>query len=272
MTTRRLERAMQPIPITYGASLFAAEPETHWRLPKRLREISGLALTPDGRVMGHDDEIGVIYQIDILTGQIVKHFSVGDPVVRGDFEGLAIDGEGDFFLTTSAGRLYRFREGLNHSHVAYEAYDTGLHQVGEIEGLAFHLADETVIFACKTNYTHALDGAVAFFAWSPRKLERTAHPWLTIPVAQLANAVGAASFHPSSIEIDAETGRLVVLAGREHAMVELDGQGLLLAARSLGQHHRQAEGASILADGALLITDEGGDAHARMTRYARAHA
>jgi hypothetical protein len=37
----------------------------------------------------------------------------------------------------------------------------------------------------------------------------------------------------------------------------------------LGAHHRQAEGASILPDGALLIADEGGDAHARMTRYAR---
>ena len=90
-------------------------------------------------------------------------------------------------------------------------------------------------------------------------------------MAVLADAVGAQSFHPSSVEIDAETGRLVVLAGREHAMVELDGQGILLAARSLGPHHRQAEGASILPDGALVIADEGGDAHARMTRYARVH-
>jgi hypothetical protein len=260
------------IPITYGASLFSAEPERHWRLPKRLREISGLALTPDGRMMGHDDEPAVISQIDILTGEIVKHFSVGDPAVRGDFEGLAIDGDGDFYLTTSAGLLYRFREGLHGSNVAYEAHDTGLHRVGEVEGLAFHFSDEAVILACKTTYTHALNGAVAFFAWSPRQSRRAAHPWLTIPVAQLANAVGAASFHPSSIEVDGQTGRLVVLAGREHAMVELDGQGLLLAARSLAEHHRQAEGASILPDGALMITDEGGDAHARMTRYARLHA
>ena len=52
-------------------------------------------------------------------------------------------------------------------------------------------------------------------------------------------------------------------------MVELDAKGTLLAARSLGIHHRQAEGSTIMADGALVIADEGGDAQALLTRYAR---
>ena len=260
---------MRPITVTYGASLFSAEPEVHWRLPRRLTEVSGLALTPDGRMMGHDDEAGFVYEIDLASGEVVKHFSVGEPAVRGDFEGLAIDGDGAFYLTTSKGRLYRFREGAPGSHVPFETFDTGLGEIGEIEGLAFHYEDDKVILACKTNYTPALRGAVAFFAWSPGTGQERAQPWLTIPVAQLADAVGAQSFHPSSIEIDARSGRLVVLAGREHAMVELDPQGILLAARGLGEHHRQAEGASILPDGSLVIADEGGEAHARITRYGR---
>ena len=260
---------MRPLPIAFGASLFAAQPQSQWRLPKRLREISGLCLTPDGRVMGHDDETAGICQIDVDRGEVVKHFSVGEPVVRGDFEGLAIDGDGDFYLTTSTGRVYRFREGDDGAHVPFESFDTALSEVGEIEGLAFHLADDKVIFACKTSYTPALHGAVALFAWSPRTPEQPARPWLTIPVALLADAVGARSFHPSSLEFDARTGRLVLLAGREQGMVELDAKGMLLSARGLGQHHRQAEGATILADGALVIADEGGSGHARMTRYAR---
>jgi hypothetical protein len=240
-----------------------------WRLPRRLREISGLALTADGRVMGHDDETAVVYQIDVDSGEVVKRFAVGDPVLRGDFEGIAIDGGGDFYLTTSGGRLYRFQEGDDRAHVTFESFDTALGEVGEIEGLAFQQAEGNVIFACKTSYTLALRGAVALFAWSPKTPGLPARPWLTIPVVLLADAIGADSFHPSSLEFDTRTGRLVVLAGRENGMVELDAQGMLLSARGLGQHHRQAEGATILANGALVIAGEGGDAHARMSRYAR---
>ena len=263
---------MRPLPVAFGASLFAGEPERQWRLPRRLREISGLALTPDGRLMGHDDETAIVYQIDIDSGEVVKRFALGDPVLRGDFEGIAIDGDGDFYLTSSSGRLHRFREGDDHAHVAFESFDTGLGDVGEVEGLAFRQADGNVIFACKTSYTPALRGAVALFAWSPRTPELAARPWLTIPVVLLADAIGAGSFHPSSLEFDARTGRLIVLAGRENGMVELDAKGMLLSARGLGEHHRQAEGATILNDGALIIADEGGDAHARMTRYARLDA
>jgi hypothetical protein len=263
---------MRPLTIAYGASLFALEPEHHWRLPKRMREISGLALTPDGRLMGHDDEVGVIYEIDIHTGEEKKRFSLGEQVVLGDFEGLAIREDGEFYLTTSQGLVYRFHEGVDREHVHYQVFDSGMSAVGEVEGLAYHPSEERVIFACKTNFTPALRGAVAFFGWSPNTPDQPAEPWLTIPVAVLADAVGAQSFHPSSIEVDGRTGRLVVLAGREHAMVELEPEGLLTAARGLNHHHRQAEGATILSDGALIIADEGGHEHARMTRYARIEA
>lgn len=263
---------MLSLPTSFGASLFSQEPDLKWRLPKRLREISGLALTPDGRVMGHDDETAHIYQLDIELGEVVKRFAVGEPVRNGDFEGIAIDGDGDFYLTTSKGRIYRFREGEDRAHVAYESFDTGLRDVAEVEGLAFHSAEDSVILACKTIYAAELMGSFALFAWSPRRPEQPARPWLTIPMAPMADAVGARAFNPSSLEIDARTGRLVVLAARQNAMVELDADGTLLAARRFGKGLRQAEGATILPDGALLIAREGGRDHAMMRRYARVHA
>ena len=63
-------------------SLFAAAPAQQRRLPRRLREISGLAVTSDGRLFGHDDERAVIYEIDVEGGQIVKSFAIGDPPRR----------------------------------------------------------------------------------------------------------------------------------------------------------------------------------------------
>jgi hypothetical protein len=111
------------------ASLFADAPDRQWRLPERLREISGLAAGPDGRLFGHDDEAAIVYEIDVERGALVKAFALGEPVETGDFEGLALTPAGDFWLTTSRGRLYRFREGADGAHVAYQRFDTGLSQV-----------------------------------------------------------------------------------------------------------------------------------------------
>jgi uncharacterized protein YjiK len=265
------DRTDPPSAIALGASLFAAEPDLQWRLPKRLREISGLALTPDGRVMGHDDETAMIYELDIETGEVVKRFALGEPTLRGDFEGIAISGEGEFYLTTSTGRIHRFSEGMDRSHVPFEAFETGMSEIAEVEGLAIDPADGSLILACKTLYADDLKGMFALFAWSPQTPDRPARPWLTLPNASLADAVGARAFHPSALEIDARTGRLVVLAARQNAMVELGSDGALLAARRFGKGLRQAEGATILPDGALLIAREGGDARARMRRYPRLH-
>src|SRR5437016_9266243 len=61
-----------------------------WVLPRQLREISGLALTTDGRVLAHGDEDGEVWEIDYRRGVLVKQFSLGERRLKGDFEGIAI--------------------------------------------------------------------------------------------------------------------------------------------------------------------------------------
>jgi uncharacterized protein YjiK len=256
-------------PARLGASLFSAEPRARWRLPRRLDEISGLAVTADGRVMAHDDERAVIYQLDVATGAIVKRFSLGDPAAKGDFEGLAIGAGGAFYLVTSTGFIHRCAEADDRASAAFEVFDTGLSEKGEVEGAAFDALSERVILACKANYSAALQGALALWAWSPLTPDQPARPWLTVPVYALAEAVGSRAFHPSALEIDSRTGRLVLVASLEKAMVELDAEGRVLAARQLGDLHRQPEGVTILADGALVIADEAHGGFAHLTCYDR---
>ena len=255
-----------------GASLFAATADRHWDLHRHLAEISGLAATNDGRLIGHDDESAVISVLDVETGAVVRRFSVGDPAVKGDFEGIAVAASGDIYLVASDGRLLRFREGGDGATVRFDSFDTGLSSVCEVEGLAYRRASDSLILACKTNYAHAMRKTVALYAWSVRDHERTPEPWLAVPAARLAAAAGVHGFHCSSVEIDPTTGRVVLLAARERAMVELDPDGAVRAARLLGPGHPQAEGAAIMPDGALVISDEapkGG--RAQLTRYPRAH-
>lgn len=250
-----------------GASLFAEAPDLQWRLPDRLREISGLAVASDGRLFGHDDETAVIYEIDIADGRLVKAFALGDPVETGDFEGLAITPDGGFWLVTSRGELFRFQEGDDGAHVTYERFNTGLDDVCEIEGLAYLAAEESLILACKRHHARGMRSTVALYAWPIGA--SAAAPWRSWREAELARAAGVRAFRPSSLDIDQATGRIILLSANDNALAELSADGALLAARALGTAHRQAEGAAVAADGALLIADEGQAAPALLSRYAR---
>lgn len=238
-------------------------------LPKRLKEISGLAVTADGRMMGHDDERAVIYELDAATGSVAERIRLGEVATRDDFEALAIGPDQTFFLVTSAGLIHAFREAGDGGRTGFEVFDTGLADTAEIEGAAWDPLSERVVLACKVSHSSALQGALVVYGWSPDAPDQRARPWLTVPAYALAEAVGARAFHPSGIEVDARSGRLVIVASAENAMVELDPAGRLLAARVLGPAHRQPEGVAILADGSLVIADEGHGGAACLTSYAR---
>lgn len=256
-------------PAIGGSSLFAHEPDRSWRLARKLEEISGLAVTADGRLIGHDDERAKIYELDIETGEIVKRFAVGAETQKGDFEGIATGDNGDIFLVTSCGRIYAFPEGRDGERVSFDVFETGLGEIGEVEGLAFHPGDGNLLITCKSVRSRELTGTISIFAWSVKRRRLYPAPWLSIRAIDVAATVGAREFHPSGVEIDPETGRLVLLAARQRALAELDANGGLLASRRLGKFHRQAEGVTIMPDGALVIADEGQGGRARLSRYPR---
>jgi uncharacterized protein YjiK len=255
---RDAARAMQ-------GSLFAEAPVRQWRLPRQLREISGLAATPDGRLFGHDDEDAVLRELDPARGALVKDFALGEAWQTGDFEGLAIAPDGSFWLATSRGRLLHFPEGGDGERVAFEEFDVGLREICEIEGLAYLPAEESLILACKQNHARAMRHTLSLYLWSPAGGLRQ---WIAVPEAEITAAAGVRRFHPSSVEYDAASGRVLLLSANDNALAELTRDGALLTARALGGHV-QAEGMAVLADGALAIADEGAGGQASLSIYPR---
>ncbi len=252
---------LAPIP----NSLFATEASQQWRLPLELLEISGMAVSPDGRLFAHDDERAVIYEINAEDGALVNRFALGAPLT-GDFEGLAIDDDGVFWMITSDGHLLRFAEGADGSRVDYETIDTGLRRTCEIEGLAFLAATDSLIIACKRNNARDMRDTISLYQWRPGA--REAQPWRSIPLASIQAAAGVEDFRPSSIEFDRRSGRVLLLSANDPALLELDRDGVV-AARRLGRIHTQAEGLAVLPDGSLVISDEGGDTRALLSVYDR---
>ena len=85
-----------------------SENPTIIKLPGELKEISGLTMTPDGRLFGEEDEKGYVYQIDYTNGKIIKKFALGNPVVKEDFEDIAYVND-KFYLLKSNGSSTKAR-------------------------------------------------------------------------------------------------------------------------------------------------------------------
>jgi len=246
------------------------EAATAVALPHGLREVSGLAVTADGRVFAHGDEFGVVAQVDPWTGNATKRFSLGSPAIRGDFEGIAIVGE-RFFLVTSNGRLYETREGANGTGMAFTVVNTGFGKTCEIEGLAWESADRVLLLGCKAVLAPGRHRTMTIFRWALDQ-NRPAMPdrW-TLDLADVPKSTGAANVRVSSIEQDPRTGHLLAIAGPDWQLIELTKEGRVVGARGLSHHlHAQPEGMTFLGDSLLLIADEGGRGRASLTRYPRA--
>lgn len=261
-----LPKAQEPAPVldrydlSPGAGFSAP-------LPAGLKEVSGLATTPDGRVFAHNDETGVVFEVDPERGQVIKTFSLGTLGLRGDFEGIAVAGD-RIFLLASEGRLVEFQEGEDRSSVGYRTHSLRLANVCEVEGLAFDPKARALLLPCKTPRARNLRNHLVVLSVPIDSMQPQSEARVFLPITELdARGLGD-DFHPSAIEIHPGTGSLIIVAAREEALVELAPDGKILAVRELKKsQHPQPEGIAFLPDGSLLLADEGRDGPGRLTRY-----
>ncbi len=246
---------------------FTEDAATQWRLPNRLREVSGLATTPDGRLFAHDDERAIIYEIDYGAERVVKAFALGDVTQRDDFEGVAV-ADDKFYLVSSYGRLYEAVEGADGERVLFNTYGTGVGRQCEVEGLAFDSADRSLLLVCKTARTKELEDFVAIYKWSLDRRSLTEDSPLLIPLEAVTDQIKGKSFNPSGIEIHPLTGTYFVVAAKQEAIAEITADGAVIAVIELpGKVHRQVEGIAFVRVADLLLGDEGQGGRGRLTLY-----
>lgn len=247
---------------------FAAEVSRQWKLPDKLNEISGLATTTDGRLLAVADEAAIVYELDYEKGRLVKAFALGDPAVRGDFEGIATLEE-RVWLVTSDGLLYEAAEGVDGERVVYEVHRTDVGRSCEIEGLTARQAGGALLLLCKNlRRGSELDG-LAIFVWSPAERRVLHAETIMLPDRRIVNELRDPRLRPSGLAVDGHSGNLLIVAARPGAVIEMTADGTFVAAAELrsGARHRQPEGIEVLSDGGLLIADEGGGHKARLAVY-----
>ena len=241
-------------------------PIARWLLPRGLAEISGLALTQDGRLLAHGDEQGRVTEIDYRRGTIVKQFLVGSPPVRADFEGITVAGDA-IVLLASNGRLYEFREGADGARVQYTVHDPHLGQECEFEGVAFESSSNSFLLACKNVGKKSLRDFLVIYRWKRDSKGNSGLSELKVPLARAIGSNSWKTLHPTDITIDPVSGNYVLVAAPEKALLELTPGGDVVFARPLPGHHPQAEGVAVTKDGVLIVSDEAGKNAAAIALY-----
>lgn len=240
------------------------KPIARWLLPN-LAEISGLALTPDGRLFAHNDEIARITEIDYRRGVVIKSFFVGRKDLFGDFEGLTCAGD-RFFLLASDGTLFEFREGAEGERVDYTMHDTHLGKECEFEGVAYDSTANAITLACKNPDVNQFKDMLVLYHY-PLGHAGQGVSQFTVPYAEAIGKNGWKQLRPTDITVDPSNGNYVLVAAQEKALVVLTPSGAVVLSRPLGSRHPQPEGIAITRDRILIISDEATNGAATITLY-----
>jgi uncharacterized protein YjiK len=241
------------------------DPVARWLLPKELAEISGLALTPDGRLFTHNDEMARITEIDYRRGTVTKHFFAGEPGMHGDFEGLTYAND-HFYMLSSNGVIYEFPEGQNGERVDCTVHDTHLGKECEFEGITYDAKSNSMILACKNVGEQNRKGNVILYRV---QLDAGGEgiSEIVIPQSKLIGRNSWKELRPTDITVDPKSGNYVLISAQEKAIFAVSPEGEAVTAAPLNGDHPQAEGVAITRDRILIVSDEASNAAATITLY-----
>ncbi len=254
-------------------------PDAAFTLPSVLKEISGLTLLDDQYLGAVQDEKGILYILDLNTGEIADRKGFGK---KGDYEGLTRLGNAVFILR-SDGRLVHIQDWTTQPlHV--ESKNTPLRARNDTEGLVYDAANHRLLIACKeyagkgfpnkkTVYAYDLEtgtlGEDPVFVVDLKNLPRTEDA-LNAAVRKFFGAVTDLSgFKPSGLAIHPQTGQLYILSSVRKVIVVMEADGQMVGVWRLSPDLLpQPEGLAFLPNGDLFISSEGdGNRKGRLLRF-----
>jgi len=227
-------------------------------LNKQLVEVSGLAAASNGSVFAHNDEFGIVYEIDVEDGSMARAFALGDPTVAADFEGIAAY-DGRIYLITSAGMLYEADISDHRERTRFNVYDTGAGAFCEVEGLSRAPADGAFFILCKRPRKGGPENRLLVYRWSLAERRPVTDPVFSIEFRDFLPGSEREAFRPAGIEWDSAANRILIVSSRSHIVYAFNEDGAFLRKSRLpADIHPQTEGLAVLQSGAVLVADEGG--------------
>ena len=240
-------------------------PKFSVELNKQLKEISGLTLDNKQRLFAHNDEFGIIYELNPTTGAILKEFQIGQKKMKDDFEDIAFVNN-IFYLLNSKGDLFYFKEGSHKGNVKYNRIETGLKVKYDTEGLCYDEANHALLIASKESTKKSSSKYV--FRFDLKKMKLDAEPFISIDLTKITKGKKKEEFKPSAIAKNVEGNSYFILGGKKLCIIEIKTNGEIIAQVELSdKFHNQPEGMVILNNEELLISDEANKKNGKLTSY-----
>lgn len=243
-----------------------------------LKEISGLSYYADNLVASIQDELGIIFIVNLTDGKIVKEIKFEK---SGDFEGIEFV-DGKFWALKSKGDLIRIKNFEDPKKLKDKTHKTALSSKNNAEGLGFDRKNNQLLIACKGSPNHSesnYKNKKAIYAFDLETKELKQQPFLLIDihaidsliqlskiekswakiVRGLGSTVGDFSFKPSAIAVHPYSNNIYILSSNISMLAVFKPLGELLYLEKLPKEQfHQAEGICFDPQGNLYISNEGG--------------
>lgn len=188
-----------------------------------LQEISGITSINQDQVMAIQDEKGILFTLDLNTGNIVSQIPFDKDR---DYEDLCLVGDHVFILERD-GDLYQFHLAATDT---VQKFETSFSYRNDTESLCFDASRNRLLIAPKdgapddtVELPKNVKGIYAFDLISKRVSQE---PVITIAEKEIGRIVGNGgkpySFKPSAIAVHPKTGHIYVLASVGKVLIVVD--------------------------------------------------
>jgi uncharacterized protein YjiK len=262
------------------------DPATTHKLPKKLREISGLSLSSEGtHLVAVQDEDGELFFINRETGEVDASYEFWK---AGDYEGVEATPNAIYALKSS-GTLYKINNPGGENQTV-DKFNTVLSGENDVEGLCYDQNNNRLLLACKASAGHEsiypLQKGIYGFDLSTEQLDP--EPAFLIKLEQIQAYLNmrpeirkleklieffqpndeGLTFSPSGIAIHPTTQNIYVTSSVGKILLVMSPTGNILHLEKLKKKvHTQPEGICFAPDGTLYISNEGKGDKARLYSF-----
>jgi len=247
-------------------------------LPNSLVEISGLSFDASANVLiGHDDELGILYFIDFEGKRIDSKLKIGD---IGDYEGVELVDDKVYLINSQGDVIEHVIGELGIEDERSRKFKTGLNASNNVEGLCYQ--EGKLLIALKgipeLLKEQNFSGSRAVYTYSLVEDEINTEPLMLFSYDKLRSFFKGRissqlekrlkAFAPSGIAIHPETQDIFILSFKGSLMLICDGAGVIKEIYELDQQdHRQPEGICFDKENRLYIANEGRKSKPVIHRY-----
>jgi len=250
-----------------------ASPETVRELPPILDEISALTVIDSAHVACLQDELGIIFIYSLVKDSIVFTHQFDS---KGDFEGITFT-ENSLYVLRSDGRLSTIKNFDPFAENKQVVHQQLMLQSKDNEGLCYDPKYNLLLIAAKSKpINHDFKSERFIYKYYLKKEALAKKPAYKINIHDVEKAyekheikispkldkkgkVKPFNFRPSAIAIHPNNKHIYILSAADSLLLILNRKGSILHIEQLNEKaFPKAEGISFLADGTLLISNEGG--------------